>query len=45
MTDNFQPYSEPLVDKDGGLVSPRIFVDRDIYQHELTAIFARCWLY
>jgi 3-phenylpropionate/trans-cinnamate dioxygenase subunit alpha len=45
MTDNFQPHPEPLVDKDGGLVSPRIFVDHDIYQRELTAIFARCWLY
>jgi len=30
MTDNFQPYSEPLVDKDGGLVSPRIFVVTNI---------------
>src|SRR5712692_11926178 len=27
------------------LVSPRIFVDRDIYQRELATIFARCWLY
>ena len=45
MTDNFRPHDEPLVDKDGGLVSPRIFVDRDIYQRELTAIFACCWLY
>src|SRR5215510_13805653 len=45
MTDNFHPCPEFLVDKDGGLVSPHIFVDRDIYQRELTAIFARCWLY
>jgi len=45
MTDNFHPCPEFLVDKDGGLVSPRIFVDRDIYQRELTTIFARCWLY
>jgi len=39
MTDNAQPHCAFLVDKDGGLVNPRIFVDRDIYQRELAAIF------
>ncbi len=42
---NSQHYCEPLVEKDGGLVSPRIFADRDIYERELTDIFARSWLY
>ena len=43
MSSDHQP--SPLVDKDGGLVSPRIFADRDIYERELTDIFARSWLY
>jgi 3-phenylpropionate/trans-cinnamate dioxygenase subunit alpha len=34
-----------LVDTEHGLVSRRIFVDRDIYRLELERIFARCWLF
>ena len=34
-----------LVDVDRGLISPRIFSERDIYQEELENIFARCWLF
>jgi phenylpropionate dioxygenase-like ring-hydroxylating dioxygenase large terminal subunit len=34
-----------LVDHDNGLVSRRIFIERDIYERELERIFARCWLY
>jgi len=36
---------ESLVDVDRGLVSRRIFVEPEIYQQELTQIFARCWLF
>ncbi len=34
-----------LVDSDNGLVSRRIFIEPEIYEQELTQIFARCWLY
>ena len=34
-----------LVDTQQGLISPRIFIEPDIYQEELERIFARCWLF
>ena len=34
-----------LVDAERGLISRRIFIEPEIYQQELTQIFARCWLY
>ena len=34
-----------LVDAENGLVSKRIYVDKEIYQQELERIFARCWLF
>ncbi len=34
-----------LVDADRGLISKRIFIEREIYQQELERIFARCWLF
>ena len=34
-----------LVDSDNGLVSRRIFIEPEIYEQELTQIFARCWLF
>ena len=34
-----------LVDTDRGLISPRIFNERDKYEQELEQIFARCWLF
>jgi nitrite reductase/ring-hydroxylating ferredoxin subunit len=34
-----------LIDVEKGLVSRRIFIERDIYEQELETIFARCWLF
>jgi phenylpropionate dioxygenase-like ring-hydroxylating dioxygenase large terminal subunit len=34
-----------LVDAEHGLVSRRLFIERDIYDQELERIFARCWLF
>ena len=34
-----------LVDSERGLVSRRIFIEREIYEQELQQIFARCWLF
>lgn len=34
-----------LIDSDRGRVDRRIFWDQDIYDHELTQIFARSWLF
>jgi phenylpropionate dioxygenase-like ring-hydroxylating dioxygenase large terminal subunit len=34
-----------LVDADRGLISRRIFVEREIYEQEQRQVFARCWLY
>ena len=34
-----------LVDPENGLISPRIYIEQDIYKHELENIFARCWLF
>ncbi|HXG36074.1 MAG TPA: aromatic ring-hydroxylating dioxygenase subunit alpha [Dehalococcoidia bacterium] len=34
-----------LVDASKGLVSRRLFVDREVYEAELERIFARCWLF
>ena len=36
---------ERLVDGDQGLIDRRIFVDKDIYEHEQEQIFAKCWLF
>jgi phenylpropionate dioxygenase-like ring-hydroxylating dioxygenase large terminal subunit len=36
---------ESLVDVEQGLVSRRIFIEPQIYERELTQIFARCWLF
>jgi phenylpropionate dioxygenase-like ring-hydroxylating dioxygenase large terminal subunit len=37
--------SKPLVDKETGLVSRRIFFDPDLYRFELERIFAKVWLF
>jgi 3-phenylpropionate/trans-cinnamate dioxygenase alpha subunit len=34
-----------LVDVEHGLISRRIFVERQVYEQELEQIFARCWLF
>jgi len=34
-----------LVDAERGLISRRIFIEREIYERELERIFARCWLF
>ncbi len=34
-----------LVDTEHGLISPRIFIEKEIYEQELEQIFARCWLF
>jgi phenylpropionate dioxygenase-like ring-hydroxylating dioxygenase large terminal subunit len=34
-----------LVDVEQGLISRRIFVERELYEQELERIFARCWLF
>jgi len=36
---------DKLVDLENGLVSRRIFIEREFYELELERIFARCWLY
>lgn len=36
---------EELVDWEGGLISPEIFIDEDIYRQELDRIFGRAWLF
>jgi len=34
-----------LVDTENGLISRRIFIEREIYEQELERIFSRCWLF
>ena len=35
---------KPLVDADNGLVSRRIYIEKEIYEQELEEILARCFL-
>jgi phenylpropionate dioxygenase-like ring-hydroxylating dioxygenase large terminal subunit len=39
------PEMNHLVDAERGLISRRIFIERDIYEQELQQVFARCWLF
>lgn len=36
---------DELVDVDAGEISPRIFIDDDIFERELERLFPRCWLF
>lgn len=38
-------YLKSLVDLEAGKISPRIFIDADIYRLELEKLFGRCWLF
>ena len=37
--------AKDLVNGDTGLLSRRIFIEKEIYEQELEQIFARCWLF
>ena len=46
MAITFQPSAfSGMVDRDNGLVSREIFVNRDIYAEEQDRIFTRAWLF
>src|SRR5687768_3690013 len=36
---------EAQADLTQGMLSPRVFADKDLHQTELARIFARCWVY
>ena len=36
---------DQLIDRDNGLLSPRIYTDPEIYELELKNLFGRCWLF
>lgn len=44
MRDSTEKNIADLVDAENGIVSREIFVDREIFEHELENIFARTWL-